>query len=181
MSGSWPRPGTSEWTRWWSGWVPRERATLMLVRRDGALLLIEKKRGLGAGKVNAPGGRVEPGESEADAAVRETMEEVGVRPLAPEYRGRLRFQFTDGFSIEAAIFVSGSAEGGAVETAEARPFWTPIEAIPYERMWADDPLWLPKVLAGETVDGRFVFDGDQMLAYEVQTVPAVQGGRTAPA
>jgi hypothetical protein len=30
-------------------------------------------------------------------------------------------------------------------------------------MWADDILWLPRVLAGETVSGYFLFDGDTML------------------
>jgi hypothetical protein len=29
-------------------------------------------------------------------------------------------------------------------------------------MWADDRFWLPQVLAGELVDGRFGFDGEQM-------------------
>ncbi len=143
----------------------------MLVRRDGHLLLIEKQRGLGAGKVNAPGGRIEPGESEADAAVRETVEEVRLRPTSPQFRGRLKFQFVDGFSIEAAVFLSDTSEGEAAETPEARPFWVPLDAIPYERMWADDRLWLPLVLDGRIVHGCFFFDGDRMLAHEVASSP----------
>lgn len=144
----------------------------MLVRRDGQLLLIEKRRGLGAGKVNAPGGRIEAGESEADAAVRETVEEVRLRPTSPRFRGRLQFQFTDGFSIEAAVFLSDMSEGEAEETPEARPFWVPLDKIPYERMWADDRLWLPLVLAGHIVQGCFLFDGDRMLAHEVRSSPS---------
>jgi len=34
-------------------------------------------------------------------------------------------------------------------------------------MWADDALWLPQVLAGSYVEGRFVFDGDSMLESEI--------------
>lgn len=143
----------------------------MLVRRKGHLLLIEKKRGLGRGKVNAPGGRIEPGESAVEAAVRETVEEVHLRPVAPKFRGRLSFQFVDGFSIEAWVFVSDESEGEAVETAEARPFWVPLDDIPYARMWADDRLWLPQVLAGRTVYGYFLFDGDRMLMHDVQARP----------
>ena len=41
----------------WTGWQPKERATLLFILRDGQALLIHKKRGLGAGKINAPGGR----------------------------------------------------------------------------------------------------------------------------
>ena len=43
----------------WDTWQARDRATLLFVIRDGQVLLIHKKRGLGKGKVNGPGGRVE--------------------------------------------------------------------------------------------------------------------------
>ena len=44
----------------WEHWVPQQRATLLFVLRDGQALLIHKKRGLGAGKINGPGGRLMP-------------------------------------------------------------------------------------------------------------------------
>ncbi len=50
----------------WENWEPRERATLCFVRRENEVLLIRKKRGLGAGKINGPGGRIEPGETPAE-------------------------------------------------------------------------------------------------------------------
>ena len=56
----------------WSKWVPRETATLCFIEKEGQLLLIHKKRGLGAGTINAPGGRLEPGETPLEAAIRET-------------------------------------------------------------------------------------------------------------
>ncbi len=61
----------------WEKWAPKDRAVLTFIRCEGRLLLIVKKRGLGQGKVNAPGGRLEPGETPEQAAVRETREEVG--------------------------------------------------------------------------------------------------------
>jgi hypothetical protein len=39
-------------------------------------------------------------------------------------------------------------------------------------MWADDALWLPLVLAGRSVSGRFVFDGDAMLDHELTSTEA---------
>ena len=66
-------------------WRPQERGVLCFIVKEGRILLIEKKRGLGAGKVNGPGGRIEKGETAEQAAVRETQ----------EYRGR-RFLFRDG-------------------------------------------------------------------------------------
>ena len=40
----------------WNTWVPTDPATLVFVIRDRQMLLIRKKRGLGAGKINGPGG-----------------------------------------------------------------------------------------------------------------------------
>ena len=54
----------------WDTWRPHDVATLLFVIRRGEVLLIRKLRGLGAGKINAPGGRLEPGETPAEADVR---------------------------------------------------------------------------------------------------------------
>ncbi len=154
----------------WAAWTPVERATLLFIRRNGELLLIDKKRGLGAGKVNAPGGRIEPGETAREAAIREVREEVGVTPTGVAPAGRLRFQFVDGHSIEGFVFTATGYTGGEpVETDEARPFWAAIDALPFDRMWADDRHWLPWLLAGRRFDGRFLFDGDRMLGRAVET------------
>lgn len=48
------------------------------VFRDGKVLLAQRGAKLGHGLWTLPGGRVEPGETLADAAAREVMEEVGV-------------------------------------------------------------------------------------------------------
>ncbi|MEM9057182.1 MAG: NUDIX domain-containing protein, partial [Pseudomonadota bacterium] len=58
----------------WAAWTPKDIATLLFVVRGGEVLLIHKKRGLGAGKINGPGGRVEPGETVQECAVREVRE-----------------------------------------------------------------------------------------------------------
>src|SRR5258706_10439473 len=99
----------------WSCWQPTEYANLCFVMRGGQILLIRKKRGLGAGKINGPGGRLEPGETPADAALRETQEEVGVVPLAIRERGELRFQFLDGYKLQCHVFSADGCEGEAIE------------------------------------------------------------------
>jgi 8-oxo-dGTP diphosphatase len=147
----------------WTRWRATDRATLVFVVRAGRVLLIRKKRGLGAGKINGPGGRLEPGESPLAGAVREVEEEVGVTPLEPALHGELRFQFADGYAIHVFAFRSPGCRGEARETEEAVPLWTPLDAIPYEEMWADDRLWLPALLAGRRVGGRFLFDGDALV------------------
>ena len=67
----------------WDGWKPEIRATLMFILEGEEILLIRKLRGIGAGKVNGPGGKIDPGESPLEAAVRETREELHVTPIEP--------------------------------------------------------------------------------------------------
>jgi 8-oxo-dGTP diphosphatase len=147
----------------WQRWQPTDRATLVFVIRDGEILLIRKKRGLGAGKINGPGGRLEPGETFEACAVREVQEELCVTPTGIRYCGENRFHFVDGYGIHVRVFAASDIEGEPRETDEAAPLWTPVSAIPYDEMWEDDDLWLPLVLAGRRFSGRFVFDGDTML------------------
>src|SRR3989442_9690986 len=105
----------------WSTWQPTEYANLCFVIRDGQILLIRKKRGLGAGKINGPGGRLEPGETSWQAAIRETQEEIGVTPHGLELIGELFFQFIDGYKLHVAVFAARSCDGELRETDEATP------------------------------------------------------------
>lgn len=151
----------------WAGWKPSERATLLFVIRDGQVLLIHKKKGLGAGKINGPGGRIEAGETPLEAAVREVEEELCITPLGVEFCGELKFQFIDGFSIHGYVYRADDLRGEPQETEEAIPLWTPLEAIPYERMWADDRIWVPMMLAHQLFEGRFIFDADSLLDHAI--------------
>jgi 8-oxo-dGTP diphosphatase len=138
------------------------------VRDNNDLLLIHKKTGLGAGKINAPGGRIEPDETPRLAAIRETEEETGIIPINPEQRAELSFIFTNGYSIHGTVFLATEYSGTMIETPEALPFWRSIEDLPFERMWEDDTLWLPKVLNGAYVQGFFIFDEDSMLSHRIE-------------
>ncbi|REJ84131.1 MAG: 8-oxo-dGTP diphosphatase [Acidobacteria bacterium] len=162
-----PRPRTAHAAAW-QGWRPDDRATLTFVRRGDEVLLIRKKRGLGAGKINGPGGKLDPGESFAESAVREVEEELLVTPTGLERAGTLAFQFVDGYGIFVAVFTASGLHGTARETDEATPLWTPIDRIPYAEMWKDDELWLPWMFAGRRFAGRFVFDDDEMLAWSLE-------------
>ncbi len=151
----------------WTTWEPRVRANLLFIVRDEKILLIRKKRGFGAGKINGPGGKMDPGETPLQAVLRETEEELGIKALEPEQRGELHFQFQDGLSLHCAVFLAHDFKGEPHETAEAEPLWTPLEQIPYDEMWADDRHWLPLLLQGERFRGYFEFRGEEMLSREI--------------
>jgi 8-oxo-dGTP diphosphatase len=163
----------------WSTWQPREQATLLFVIQNGQALLIHKKTGLGAGNINAPGGRLEPGETPLEAAIREVQEELCITPTGVAYAGELFFQFTDGHSIHGIVFTATGHEGIPTETPEATPLWTPLDHIPYDRMWADDRYWIPLMLEGKPFHGYFIFDNNEMLDRRVDTENLPPGDGTS--
>jgi len=151
----------------WKYWNFTERATLCFLVRNGLVLLIHKKTGLGAGKINGPGGRIEKGETPAEGAVRELQEEVGLTPADPKKYGELSFIFENGYSLHGTVFVSHSFTGTMTETEEAKPFWCDIRDIPYDRMWKDDPYWLPFLLTGRQIRAFFIYNDDTMQSSRV--------------
>lgn len=154
----------------WDSWEPSETAVLCYLFDGDNVLLIHKKTGLGKGLVNAPGGHMEEAETASEAAMREITEETGVSVASVEYKGLLEFQFTDGLAMRGHVFFAYEHTGEICETDEADPFWCPVSELPYDKMWEDDPLWIPLALAGKRFVGRFVFDGEKMLSSEVTEV-----------
>jgi 8-oxo-dGTP diphosphatase len=144
-------------------------ATLMFIVKEGKILLIEKKRGLGAGKINGPGGKIEPGETPMQAVIRETEEELRITPHRPRKLGELRFSMSMCADILCHVYRSDDFTGIPTETDEAVPVWTPIREIPYQRMWQDDRHWLPLLLEEQTFIGNFVFEEEEMLWKELIT------------
>jgi len=157
----------------WISWQPDLRTTLIFVRRDDALLLIEKKTGLGQGKINGPGGKIEVGETPAAGALRELWEEVGLTAFEPQLAARLFFSDVEDLNILVYVFVTDQFDGDPHETAEAKPIWVDVQDIPYEKMWEDDQYWLPQVLSGESVDAYFQFSGERLVSFRVD--PLGQG------
>jgi len=156
----------------WETWEPELEATLLFVVRDEEMLMIHKKRGLGAGKVNGAGGKVDPGETPLQAAAREFEEELVARPIDPRKLGEIAFEVVDGPSIRIHVFRADEIQGEPEETDEAIPIWAPVSDLPFDRMWEDDRYWLPLLVEDRPFEVRTVFQGDKLLGYEVMELEA---------
>lgn len=144
-----------------------EVCVVYLVRtREGIpeVLLGRKKTGLGMGKLVGLGGKLEAGESPADAVVREAFEEAGliVDPADLRSAGVIDYWFPTkpSWSQRSHVFVARAWQGEPVETDELVPAWFAREQIPYDSMWDDARLWLPGVIAGGTVTATYTFGAD---------------------
>lgn len=145
--------------------------TLCVVYQGGNILLGMKKRGFGQGWWNGFGGKLHEGETVEAAAIRECQEEAGIIPITFSRRAMLTFYYPDELIHEVHVFLVDSFSGTPQETEEMKPQWFARADIPYDKMWADDPYWLSRVLDGECLQGEFWFDADKkLLRYTVDTV-----------
>ena len=128
------------------------------------VLLGRKKKGLGLGNIVGLGGKLEPGESALDAAVREVEEESGliVSADALTAMGVLTYLFPHkpAWSQRSNVFVTDRFSGTPRESDELNPVWFTIADLPVDEMWDDARHWLPGVLAGIPVRATFTFGED---------------------
>lgn len=148
----------------WDAWDPEEHCVIAYVVKDDKVLLINKKQGLGKGLVNGPGGHIELEETAIEAVHREFKEETGLTSGPLNFVGTLNFQFKDGLSMIGHVYIGNEAEGELIESEETTPFWCDKNSLPYDQMWEDDILWLPRALEGEKFNGYFIFDEEKMLS-----------------
>ena len=103
------------------------------VVRDGAgrLLLIKRGHNPEAGKWSLPGGRIEPGETDAQALVREMREETGLTVLPGPLLGAVERPGPGGSIIDIrdyAATVTGGTLAAGDDAADAR--WVVAADVP---------------------------------------------------
>jgi 8-oxo-dGTP diphosphatase len=137
--------------------------TYILNNRD-EVLLQKKARGFGVGNWNGPGGKMKPGESPADSAKREVLEETGIMIKNLEQRGEIEFIFPDqDINNYVYVFVAKDWEGEPVDGGEGELKWFKISELPLDKMWDDDRYWLPRLLAGEKIHMRFYLNENNKI------------------
>ncbi len=142
-------------------------ATLCFVFREEpqpAVLLGYKKRGFGQGKFDGFGGKLKDGETLAQAARRELLEESGISVELPDLAafGSLTFIFPykPEWNQVVHLFVAQKWVGVPSESEEMRPEWFDLSSLPLQRMWDDTQYWLPHLLLRHPIDATFIINED---------------------
>ncbi len=149
-----------------------KQTTLLFLRRHDELLLAMKKRGFGKGRWNGVGGKIEPDETDEQAAARECYEEIGVRPIEFEKVAILDFTSQEGQdNFQSHTYFCEKWHGTPHETDEMAPQWFKLSEIPYDSMWEDDIVWLPQLLLGKKLISHFTFDNhNHMLTAKIEII-----------
>lgn len=102
---------------------------------DGRLLLIRRGHGPAAGEWSLPGGRVEPGETLAEAVVRELVEETGVEGVCERLVGWVERIGADYHFVildfAVTVLDPGALHAGS-DAAEAE--WVALDDVPHRRL-----------------------------------------------
>jgi 8-oxo-dGTP pyrophosphatase MutT (NUDIX family) len=142
-------------------------ATLVYCLRDGEVLLLERRKEPFPGFWVAPGGKIEPGESPVDGAVRELREETGLRARRPVLRGVItETSPRDDWQWLIFAYVVREFDGEvASDQREGRLRWWPVADWPRIPMPdADRRFFEPVVLGdGEPHEPIFHYDADLRL------------------
>ncbi len=152
----------------------RDATLCLLVRGDPVqqVCLGYKKAGFGAGKWTGFGGKVEAGETLNRAAARELAEETGVKVQESDLQkvGELAFLFPTEptWSQRVHVYLVAIWKGEPRESAEMRPQWFAVHALPLDTMWQDGRHWLPQILAGKVVQATYCFAADNETIQEIR-------------
>lgn len=141
------------------------QSTLVLVfNSQNQILLNMKKRGFWEWKYNGAWGKVEWWETILEWAKRELEEETWVKVWEEKFENRWLFHYLfenrPDWDQDVTLFVVKDYSWEIFETEEMRPQWFEIENIPYDKMWEDDSIWLPRIINWENVEYDFRFSED---------------------
>lgn len=132
--------------------IDSTEATLVLMRRGPYVLLGTKKKArMGTGKLNAPGGRLEPGEAPLRCAVREVEEEVGITldPDQLQLIAVLMGYAAGELDQKVYVYFVRDFHGEPRETDSMIPEFVPIDGIPFGRMHGGDVFWFSEAVQGK--------------------------------
>jgi 8-oxo-dGTP diphosphatase len=136
-------------------------ATLCYVRRNNQTLLvhrIKKANDMHQGKWNGLGGKLEPGETPEECAIREIREESGLEVAYPLLKGVLTFPaFANDEDWYAFVFVATSFSGELIESPEGVLAWIDDSELLSLNLWEGDRIFLRWLDRPGFFSGKFIY------------------------
>ncbi|MCR5230735.1 MAG: 8-oxo-dGTP diphosphatase [Solobacterium sp.] len=101
-----------------------------------------KKNDVNEGKWIGIGGKLEPGETEEECAVRETFEETGLTAECLDFRGIVYFIYEDHEPEKIYVYTCSRFHGEMHESSEGTLAWIDREDITGLDLWEGDKVFL---------------------------------------
>lgn len=146
-------------------------ATIVYVRHNGQTLMlhrVKKAQDMHAGKWNGLGGKLEPGETPEECAVREVLEESGLLIEQPRLHGMIVFpQFSKGVDWFTFVFVAEQFSGDLIDSTEGVLAWIPDDRLLELELWPGDRIFLRWLDEDGFFSAKFVYLSGELTNYQV--------------
>lgn len=146
-------------------------ATLCYVRSQGCTLMIhriKKQNDMHAGKWNGLGGKLEPGETPEECALREIWEESGIKVKNLHWKGFLTFpQFANQENWYAFVFIADADQEMIIDSNEGELRWIPNDKILELDLWEGDRIFLPWLDQPRFFSAKFNYQDKKLVDYQV--------------
>jgi 8-oxo-dGTP diphosphatase len=150
-------------------------ATLCYLKRAGKTLMVHRIKKAGDmhfGKWNGLGGKLEPGETPEECALREIWEESGLIVTKPVLKGLLTFPaFANDEDWYAFVFVAYEFEGELIDSPEGVLQWIEDAELFNLNLWEGDKIFLPWLERTGFFSGKFVYRNDKLIDHQVVFYP----------
>ena len=150
-------------------------ATLCYVRQAGKTLMvhrIKKANDMHQGKWNGLGGKLEPGETPEECAIREIYEEAGLTVKHLVFKGMITFP---GFALDedwyTYIFVIDEFEGELIESPEGDLAWIDDAELFNLNLWDGDKVFLHWLDRPGFFSAKFIYKDSLFVDYNVSFYP----------
>lgn len=147
-------------------------ATICYVDNGKEFLLLHRNKKLNdvhAGKWIGVGGKLEKGETPQECAVREILEETGLRVNKPVLKGIITFpDFTPDNDWYTYVFKVTEFEGDLIDCDEGTLEWVSYEEILSKPTWEGDHTFLSWILEDKPFfSAKFSYKGEKLVESHV--------------
>ena len=146
-------------------------ATICYVQSEGKTLLIcckGKKDDRFNNKYNGLGGKLLKGETPEEGAIREVLEESGLRVEHPRLAGYILFpHMGENDDLLCFVYVFEGYSGTLKESSEGTLQWVETAKILEMPTWESDKHMLAWVLQKRLFSARFIYEGDTIKDWNV--------------
>jgi len=150
-------------------------ATLCYVRRDGHTLMVhrnKKANDMHQGKWNGHGGKLEPGETPEECALREIREESGLEVHSLLWKGLITFPgFSDEEDWYTFIYTAEARAGELIDSPEGTLRWIPDSELLQLNLWEGDRIFIPWISQPGFFSAKFIYRGGKLVEHHVIHYP----------